>query len=298
MLEFKGVFAAVVTPYTSDLKASPKEMVKVLQYLKQAGAHGALLTGTNGEGPQLSVVERIAIYQAAAQAKLDDDTFTLIAGTGAVSLADTIDITKGAYDAGLLSACILPPFFFSDASEDGLFNFYSDVIDQAVPKGKPVLLYNNPRVINVSLSLSLIARLREAFPGQIIGMKDSSGSIEFYNQLRTLFPDLQILVGSDSLIEQVYSNGGNGSITGSANIYATELRNIYDAQQAGQPIREEIAAHIDRMAPLRAFPMIAMYKSVLAARGILNNVQVRPPLDNLTARQETELFELFESVTV
>ncbi len=298
MLKIKGIYAAVVTPYDHNGQASGEAFIDVLRSLKEAGAHGALLTGTNGEGPQLSVEERIALYRAVAQTDLPDDSFTLLAGTGAVSLVDTIEITRAAYQAGLAAACILPPFFFSNVTEDGLFRFYESIITEAVPDEKPVVLYNNPRVISVSLGLSLIARIREAFPAQIVGIKDSSGDAAFFDQLRTLFPDLQVLVGSDSLLEHALTNGGSGSITGSTNLFAADLRKLYDAHMAGQPIRELFNAHLEKIQPLRKFPTIAMTKSVLAARGILANAAVRAPLENLTARQETELFELIPAATV
>lgn len=298
MLKVEGIYAAVITPYDTDHRASRDQLLRVLKHLKDGGAHGVLLTGTNGEGPQLSAEERITLYKAVGQSSVADETFSVIAGTGAVSLADTIKITRGAYEAGLSAACVLPPFFFGDVSEDGLFEFYSRTISEAVPSDAPFLLYNNPKVIAVQLTLSLISRLREAFPRQIVGIKDSSGDAAFFNQLRTLFPDLQIMVGSDTLLEHALTNGGSGSITGSANAFSPELRELYDAHKAGEPIRSLYNAHIERMQPLRTFPMIAMYKSILAARGVISNVAVRPPLQSLSARQETELFELVRSVTV
>jgi len=298
-MDFTGFYAAAVTPYDDNGTPDSEQVKRLMDNLHRQGVHGALLTGTNGEGPQLSVSERIAVYKAAVESEARTQDFRLIAGTGAVSLRDTIDITKAAYEVGIDAAAILPPFFYADVTEEGLFKFYETVIREAVPENQPVLLYNNPQVIAIDISIGLIARLLDAFPYQVIGMKDSSGDQKFFDQLNAVFPSFKVLVGSDKLVAYAIQHNGAGAITGSANVFGDKLRRIYDAHSRGEPLKALHQAHLDTLQELFGdLPRIASYKSLLAAQGVLTNVTVRPPLTDLTASQEADLFSRVDHANV
>src|SRR5690606_38934031 len=212
-----GVYAAVVTPYDATSQTpSPEQLAACLGQLARQGCHGALLAGTTGEGPSLSTAERAALFQAAAGA---NSGLTLLAGTGAASLDDALTLTRAAFDAGCDAAVIIPPFFFRGADDDGLFDFFAAVIRQSVPTDGAVLLYHNPVAAAVGLSVELIARLRDAFPEQVVGIKDSSQDWEHTRTLLETLPGFQVFVGDDRLLADNLAGGGAGSITLIANAF-------------------------------------------------------------------------------
>ncbi len=286
-----GVYAAVVTPYDATSQTpSPEQLAACLGQLARQGCHGALLAGTTGEGPSLSTAERAALFQAAAGA---NSGLTLLAGTGAASLDDALTLTRAAFDAGCDAAVIIPPFFFRGADDDGLFDFFAAVIRQSVPTDGAVLLYHNPVAAAVGLSVELIARLRDAFPEQVVGIKDSSQNWEHTRTLLEMLPGFQVFVGDDRLLADNLAGGGAGSITLIANAFGDLDRAVFDAHAAGQPT----AAAQERLnvthAQLDGLPRIAAIKYILRAGGIIENDAVRPPLRRLTEAEEAVLKERF-----
>jgi 4-hydroxy-tetrahydrodipicolinate synthase len=129
-----GVYAAAVTPLNADLIPALDDIPPLLDFLAGRGCHGALLLGTTGEGPSFSPAEREAIFKAGGRIRDTRPDFRLFAGTGTPSLDETIRLNKIAFDLGYNGVVVLPPFYFRDASEDGLFNWFGQVIHASVPE--------------------------------------------------------------------------------------------------------------------------------------------------------------------
>ena len=104
-----GVYAAAVTPLKSDLTLDLDSIPVLLAFLAARGCHGAVLFGTTGEGPSFSPAEREALLRAACEARQSLSGFRLLAGTGTPSVAETIDLTKLAFDLGYEGVLVVPP---------------------------------------------------------------------------------------------------------------------------------------------------------------------------------------------
>ena len=146
-----GVYAAAVTPLRDsafDLESVPV----LLSFLAGRGCHGAVLFGTTGEGPSFSPMEREALMRCAREARDSLPGFRLIAGTGTPSLSETIDLTKLAFDLGFDAVLVVPPYYFRTATDDGLFLWFSEVIQKAVPTEGFLLGYHFPKVVGIGLS--------------------------------------------------------------------------------------------------------------------------------------------------
>ncbi|HXF86625.1 MAG TPA: dihydrodipicolinate synthase family protein [Anaerolineales bacterium] len=174
-----GVYAAAVTPLKPDSALDLESVPVLLDFLASRGCHGAVLFGTTGEGPSFSPTEREALLRAARDIRTAYPEFRLIAGTGTPSLSETIDLTKCAFDLGYDAVLILPPYYFRKATDNGLFNWFSEVIKKAVPSDQSILGYHFPDVAGIGFSIELLARLKEAFPTQFAGIKDSSHDVNF-----------------------------------------------------------------------------------------------------------------------
>jgi 4-hydroxy-tetrahydrodipicolinate synthase len=160
----------------------------------------------------------------------------LLAGTGSPSLEETTSLTRFAFDQGYEGVVALPPYYFRKVSDDGLFQWFSYVLQHAVPSGGAFLGYHIPPMTGVGLSIELLARLRTTFPDRFAGIKDSSGSSDLARQLGERFgSDLLVLNGNDGLFSLALENQAGGCITAMANLYSRVLRQVWEAHRAHQP---------------------------------------------------------------
>lgn len=281
-----GVYAAALTPCNQAGEFDPPGLHLLLDFLASRGCHGSLLLGTTGEGPSFSASERLAIWQAAADWRKSHPGFRLMAGTGTPSLSETIELTQTAFGLGFEAVVVLPPYFIRNASQEGLFDWYAALIEQAVPNDRTLLGYHIPAVSGVALPLSLLQRLSEAFGSKFGGLKDSSGSLESAQDYIRGLPGKAVLVGSDKLLSAGLAAGAAGCITALANLNSAEARAIYDAHLAGQETAAIQAALDLRRAALEAAPPAPAYlKAMLHSLHGLPSWAVKPPLRDFTPAQ-------------
>lgn len=275
-----GVYAAAVTPLHDDLSLDLDGLVNVIHFLARRGCHGTLLMGTTGEGPSFSIAERLQVYQAAAAARQDLAGFRLLAGTGTPSLGDTIQLTRSAFDLGFEGVVVLPPYYYRKATDDGLFAWFSRVLESAVPSDGFLLGYHIPSVSGVSFSLDLLSRLKDTYPSQFTGIKDSSGDPKWAQSLGKRFgSDLLILNGNDRLFSLALQSGALGCITAMANLLSPLHRLIWDNFWAGKP--DEITQ--DKLSQAREeldrfSPMPPLVKLLLSRQHGFPLWKVKPPL--------------------
>lgn len=276
----EGVYAAALTPLYTDISPALDEIPVLLSFLAERGCHGALLLGTTGEGPSFSYQERLDILRAALAVRQEYPQFRLLAGTGTPSLEETASLTRFAFDQGYDGVVTLPPYYFRKVSDEGLFEWFSYILRRSVPSGGAFLGYHIPPVTGVGFSLDLLARLRETFPDQFAGIKDSSGSNELAHQLGKRFgKDLLVLNGNDGLFSLALENQAGGCITAIANLYSPLLRQVWDAFQSHQP---DLPAQA-RLGKLRTIlesipPFPPLLKALFPRLHPFNAWAVRPPL--------------------
>jgi 4-hydroxy-tetrahydrodipicolinate synthase len=229
-----GVYAAALTPITLASSPDLEAVAPYLAFLASRGCHGALLFGTTGEGPSFSPSERRAVWQTALHVRERFPDFHLLAGTGTPSLTETIDLTRAAFDLGFDGVVVLPPYYFRKATDGGLFNWFRELIQKAVPTNGCLLGYNFPGVAGIGFSLDLLTRLKDAFPVQFAGIKDSSHDPDFARALGQRFGnDLAVFSGTDSDFTLALENHAAGCITAPANLISPDLRAVYDAFNSG-----------------------------------------------------------------
>ncbi len=293
-----GVYAAAVTPLKPDLSPDMVMIPELLAFLAARGAHGALILGTTGEGPSFSIAEREAIYQAAAGVRNKYPEFSLLAGTGTPSLEDTIYLNKLVFDLGFDGVVVLPPYYFRSAGEDGLYAWFSQVIETSIPEGGQLLGYHIPQVSGVALNRSLLNRLSNGYPAQFGGIKDSSGDMAHAQQTAATFPGHTLLVGHDRLMTASLEAGAAGCITAAANLISPQLRQIYDLFQAGKDtstVQAQVDAVRNLLETLTPFP--AGIKGLLAELYGFPIWPVKPPLEMFPEEKIKSAAEEFRRVT-
>lgn len=282
-----GVFTAVLTPLHENGSLAEAELPRLLKFLAERGSSGALLLGTTGEGPSFSPEERVRIVRAGVQIRQEYPYFNILVGSGTPSLEETISINKAVFDLGADGVVVLPPYFFRKASEDGIFEWFSQTLKRSVPPGKAFLVYHIPSLSGINLSLDLFDRLLTSFPEHCIGMKDSSADPNFTRQLGERFgSELKVFNGTDSLFDLALENAAVGCITAMANLRSPDLNRIWEARRQG---KVDCAAHErvvrDRRLMERFPPNPPLYKALIHRLHGFPLWRVKPPLVDLTPVQ-------------
>ena len=275
-----GIYAASVTPLKPDFSIDLDAINPYLHFLAAQDCHGALLFGTTGEGPSFSAREREAALMVAQEVRTTFPEFKLLAGTGTPSLDETIELTQRAFDLGCDGVVVLPPYYFRKVSDEGLFVWFQQVIQRAVPQDGYLLGYHIPGQTGVPFSLDLLARLKDAYPNQFAGIKDSSGDPEYAVALGGKFGShLLVLNGNDGLLLHALEYNAGGAITAMANLYSPLLRQVWDIfSQNGDAIEAQERLNIRRLVLDRYIPFPPILKAMLAQLYGFERWSVRPPL--------------------
>lgn len=275
-----GVYAAALTPLKPDSTPDLDPVPAFLAFLAERGCHGALVFGTTGEGPSFSPEERESVWRAALRVRETHPDFRLLAGTGTPSLQETVDLTKTAFDLGFDGVVVLPPYYFRAASDDGLFLWFERLIHQAIPSDGYLLGYHFPGLTGIGFSVALLKQLKDAFPVQFAGIKDSSHDPVLTSTLgRTFGTDLAVFTGTDSYFSMALQNSAAGCITAPANLISPGLRAIYDAFLRDEDLSETQACVTGQRQVLEKYiPFPPALKALLAKKHEFPRWPVRPPL--------------------
>jgi 4-hydroxy-tetrahydrodipicolinate synthase len=298
-----GVYAAAVTPLrpgspSGNNDASPLDLESVpalVRFLASRGCHGIVLFGTTGEGPSFSPREREVLMRAVCAVRDELPGFRLIAGTGTPSLSETIELTRLAFDLGYEAALVVPPYYFRNATDEGLFNWFSELIRKAVPADKYILGYHFPRVAGIGFSIELLERLKDAFPVQFAGIKDSSHDADLARALGEKFgSDLVVLTGTDTYLQMAMQNQAAGCITAPANILSPDLREIWEGMHTGRDVSEAQQRVDQQRHILEKYPPFpTALKALLHRLHGFPRWQVRPPLMDMAPEAEDQLVDEF-----
>ncbi len=294
MNDLQGLFVAAITPFDEEGHFRPESQAQHFQWLAQRGVAGALVAGTNGEGPSLSADERRAVIDGAVANR---NGLQLLAGTGTPSLQETIALSRYALHAGVDGVLIVPPFYFRDVPEAGLLRYYQAVCDALPPEAR-VLFYHIPSVSGVPISHAVIRGLIESHPRHCYGIKDTSGSSEHTAALVKTFPTLRVLGGSDHLVADNLRVGVHGQISGLCNAFPELFRDLLAAFHTGEdptPWQARIAA---LRQVVKRYPTHAATKVLTSLRADLPPMTVKPPLVELAADQRASLVSEIEALKV
>ena len=229
--KLKGLISPVLTPFNDDLSVATDLYVDFAkQLLATGGCAGLAPFGTTGEALSVSIRERMESLDALVAAGVDPKL--MMPGTGLTNLEDTATLTRHAAEHGCYGAMTLPAFYFKGVSDDGLFDYYSRLIDMVNHDDLRIFLYHIPQVSGVGLSIDLVRRLHEAYPEIIVGIKDSSG--DWDNTVALL--DIKTLItypGAELPVIEAIKLGAPGCISATANLNGNGIAKVIDLCHAG-----------------------------------------------------------------
>ena len=291
---YGGVNAAVLTAMRQDLSIDLDRMTAHAKWLLANGCNGLGVLGTTGEANSVGVSERVEVMEGLVARGIP--AATMMPGTGTTAIPDTVMLTRKAEALGCRGALLLPPFFYKNPSDDGLFAYFSEVI-QRVGGDIKIYLYHFPAQSAVPFGLDLIGRLLKAYPGKVKGIKDSSGDFANTRAYADHFAKdgFEVYCGDDGALRDLLQVGGAGCITAAANVGCSVSATVYANwnNDAGAAAQTQLGAI--RKAVVSA-PLIPGLKA-LVARNTGNadwNYQ-RPPHLPLAADAAAKLFTTFDA---
>ncbi len=291
---YGGVNAAVLSPMRADLSIDLDRMAAHCRWLLANGCNGLGILGTTGEANSIGIDERIEVMQGLVERGIP--AAKLLPGTGTPALTDTVKLTREAARLGCPGALLLPPFFYKNPSDDGLFAYFSEVA-QRVGGDIKIYLYHFPAQSAVPFGIDLIGRLLKAYPTLFKGIKDSSGD---WNNTRGYADHFakdgfEVYAGDDSLLRDLLAADGAGCITAASNVNCAIGAEVYANwdKPAGEAAQATLTA--TRKA-VTTVPLIPGLKALKARHtGDAAWLNIRPPHLKLTAEQEARLFAAFDA---
>src|SRR6266487_3630271 len=297
----RGVLAPVVTPFKSDLSPDSQRLIAHCRWLLSQNC-GLAVFGTNSEANSLSMEERAMLLEELVAAGVDPSR--MMPGTGCCSITETVKLTAQAVGHGCAGVLMLTPFYYKEVSEEGLYRYFSEVVQRVGDARLKIYLYHIPPVAIVGITPKLVERLLKSYANAIAGMKDSSGDWSNTKTFLDAFAirtaraarTFDVFVGSESFLLANMRNGGAGTISATANVNPAAIHELYrewnTADDTDYADQQQSKLNVVRAVfSSRKFPsMIAALKQAIAIYADDPAWRtVRPPLVELTPEQAKTL---------
>lgn len=222
MLE--GTFTAIVTPFDKDGQVDYARFRELIEMQVAGGVTGIVPVGTTGESPTLDHAEHSKVIEFAIETA--NRRIKIIAGTGANSTAEAIELTRHALAAGADATLQVTPYYNKPNSQ-GLIRHFSAVADL----GLPVVLYNVPGRAGKEIPVDVVAEL--AKHPNVVSIKEAGGSADRVSQIKSAC-EIEVLSGDDALTLPMMILGGVGVISVASNIIPEQVSRMVNAALAGQ----------------------------------------------------------------
>jgi 4-hydroxy-tetrahydrodipicolinate synthase len=284
-----GLSCALAVPFKNDFTIDYGRLATQALWCLEAGCTSVTAFGTTGEGPSVSMKERGQVLDALLAAGVEP-TKQLVGGVTASSSGEAVEQIQALNDAGCQRILLAPPFYFKGISDEGLYRWFAEIGEKVASRSLGIILYHIPSVTQLSLTVSVISRLKTAYPELVMGVKDSGGDWAFTESLLESHKDLAILIGDERHLAAAVRQGGKGAISGLANLCPVEVL----------PLAEK-GVHDPRIVELvnevLKYPVIPAVKALLAhVRNDEAWSNVRPPLIRVSNQDATALGRAYDRI--
>lgn len=224
-MPLRGIIPPLVTPLLDNDKLDEKGLEKLIEHVIAGGVHGIFILGTTGEFASLSHHLRKELIQKSC--RLVDGRVPVLVGISDSAFIESLNLAECAAENGADAVVLTPPYYFSSGQPELLE--YLKRIMKHIPL--PTFIYNMPVHTKVNFAPETVKRAAEIHG--IIGMKDSSGRLSYFNQIRYLmkddFPDFTFLLGPEEILSEFVVMGGHGGVNGGANLFPDLYVALYKA---------------------------------------------------------------------
>lgn len=275
---FTGTYTAIVTPFR-DGKIDEPALQRLVRLQVKGGVDGIVPVGTTGESPTLDYDEHIRVVEVAVKAAAGK--IAVIAGTGANSTHEAVELTRAAARVGADASLQVAPYY-NKPTPEGMYLHFREV---ASATKLPLILYSIPGRCGIEIAVETVRRLAGDCR-TVVGIKEAGGNADRVSQLRAACgPRFSILSGDDALTLPFMSVGANGVISVASNVAPKAVSRMVAAFAAGDA-RGALKAHA-RLYPLFKDLFVETnpipVKAALAMMGVMAE-EYRLPLCPMTAK--------------
>jgi 4-hydroxy-tetrahydrodipicolinate synthase len=284
-----GAWAASLTPLNSDLSIDTGAYLAHVRWLLDRGCAGVAALGTTGEANSFSLNERLDLIGVLARAGIASER--MVVGVGCCAAPDTIALTRAALEAGFSNVLMLPPFYYKNVSDEGVFRSYAHVIEAVGDPRLKVLIYDFPQMTGLKISTELLARLASAFRDTVVGVKNSSGDWAAMEAASKQLPGFSVFAGTEQFLLPTLRAGGPGCISATANVTCVGLAELAANWKSANADALQAKVTETRLM-LQQYPAIPALKEIMAAAtGHEGWRRLRTPMVNLSAQDAAALLE-------
>ena len=291
-----GVVAPILTPFEADLSVSHERFLAHARATLDAGCVGLAVFGTTGEALSVATREREAALETLVDGGIDPGV--LVVGTGLPNLPGTVHLTRHAVELGCRACMVLPPFYFKDPSDEGLFRHFAGLVERVDDDRLKIVLYHIPQVAGVGIPTAVAARLRTEFPEQVVALKDSSGDWATTEAFLDI-DGLTVWPGAELPLLDALDRGSPGCITATANVNpgpVVEVIRLYGEGGRGAAVDAMERACAYRLA-LQGQLAIPTMKRLLALRHDDSTwATVRPPFVEMDEAEGRTLMDRLAAI--
>lgn len=272
-----GIIPPLVTPLQDRDELDQEGLQRLIEHVVGGGVQGLFILGTTGEAPSLSYrLRREFISRVCDLVKF---RLPVLVGITDTSFVESVTLARHAADAGATAVVLSTPYYFP-AGQTELLSYIRNIVAE-LPL--PLVLYNMPSLTKVWFELATLEKLTDV--EQIIGIKDSSGDLAYFERLMSLRqsrPDWSIMIGPEAMLPQAMELGGDGGVAGGANVFPRLFVECYQAAAAGNRSRvAELSSTINELQRIYeigkyASRFIKATKCALSLLGICDDFMAEP----------------------
>lgn len=221
---FRGIIPPMITPLRPDFSLDIARTERLIEHLIDGGVHGIFILGTTGEFAGLSSAVKSDLIQITCQQV--KGRVPILVGVTDCSFTESLDLAAIAHKYGAKAVVAAPPFYMNIGQAE-LIHYYQKLADVVE---LPLFLYDMPSHVKISIEVETAVKLSKH--PNIIGIKDSSGKIENFQALCEAFkqqPEFKIFVGPEEFLAETLKIGGDGGVTGGANLFPKLYVALYEA---------------------------------------------------------------------
>jgi 4-hydroxy-tetrahydrodipicolinate synthase len=288
--KLRGVIAAVATPVTEDGSPDTARATKLARFLLDHGCDGLNVLGTTGEATSFSLDERKRVMTAYKDAGLPLNR--LMVGTGAAAVADAVALTRHAAELGFAGALVLPPFYYKGVPDDGLVAYIDTIVQASVAKPIPIYLYHFPQQSGLHWHVPLVKRLLDKFGTRIVGLKDSSGDMNYAREAAAIGKHFDVFPSTEAVLIEAKNGAFAGCISATANCNPDLCQRAWSA---GDAAALDAAVTIRKLFDGKA--LVSGVKALLAhVHGDPALSRVKPPLAAFPAADRAAVVAGYDQV--
>jgi len=254
-LPLTGIIPPMITPLRGRDELDVPGVERLIEHILAGGVSGLFILGTTGEGPSLSYQLRRELIQRAC--KQVNRRAPILVGITDTSFVESVNVARSAAESGADAVVVAPPYYLPEAQPE-----LQEYLDHLIPELRlPVYLYNMPALTKVHFELDTVRRAMDE--PRIIGLKDSSGDLNYFKSATEMIrqrPDWSLLIGPEEKLFDSLQLGGNGGVSGGANLFPKLYVKLIETYRAGNlPRAQELQKQIQRVSD--SFYRIGKYSS-------------------------------------